>query len=557
MAGREEPSAGIGAHLKRYGVFYGIAAVIVVALVALPAVSGDDDDEPEVAADDRSDAPATDNEGPWGPASGDIQTGTGTTRLGDECTPGALQVPAIEYSAPCLPTFEGDNGGATSKGVTADTIKIVLRDFPSSANEQQTQAEIERAGFATEELRLEIRDQFLEYLNGAYELYGRKVEFIDYESRFGNQTQEAIGAGREGACQDATFIAEEIGAFGVVGDEAGVSGVFAECAAERGLLVFSGGAYYSEDWYRKWSPYVYSTTMSCDRVSAHLAEYIRKRMADRPALYAGGDLQGQDRKFGTYVPDNEEYVKCTEVTRERLEGEGYDRGLLVTYALDISRFADQANRAILQFKAEGVTTIVAACDPISLGMLTNAAADQDYYPEWLIIGSAAQDSDNFGRSYNQEVVSGRMFGLSQLASSELIYGPGSDAHELYEEITGEVIPNGTTGALYTLATHVFNMLQAAGPDLTPENVERGVQSLPVLGGPDFAVGKRWFGEGVDGKPDHTATDDEREVYWDPDAEPGPEEPDRTKTGRFVETEPGVRYDLGEWPEGDPQIPGAG
>lgn len=556
MAQQESPRGGAGKHLKRYGVFYAIGVVVLLAGVLLPAVSGDDDD---TATDQTGDETTTTDAtgeagGAWSPASGDIEGGTGTTRGGDECMPEGRQVPLLEYSAPCLPAFEGDNGGETARGVTADSIKVVLRSFPTTANSQQSEAELEAAGFATEKVRLEIRDQFMEYFNTHFELYGRTVEFIEYESRFGDATQEALGGGREGACQDATYIAEEIGAFAVTGDEAGVSGVFAECAAERDLVVLNGGAYFSEGWYRKFSPNIYATTMSCDRVSAHIAEYIVKRLVNRPATYAGGDLQGVDRKFGTYVPDNEEYVGCTDVTREQLSEQGYDQGLVVTYALDISRFADQANRAIIQFKADGVTTIVTACDPFSLGMLTNAAAEQDYFPEWFIIGTAGQDTDLFGRSYNQDVVGGRMFGISQLGSSELIFGPGSDASELYEEVVGGEIPGGATGAIYNLM-HTFSLLQAAGPELTAANIERGIATLPERGGPEYPVGKAWFGEGIDGTPDHTAIDDAREVYWDPDAEPGPEERDRTKRGRFVETEPGVRYDLGEWREGDPVIPG--
>lgn len=561
MAHEDDPRGGAGKHLKRYGVFYAIAAVIVLALVVLPQVGGDDDDS-DVATDDPgatlvedadlTDAPAS-TDGSWSPASGGIVSGSGTTRDGRECTPDTPQVPDLAYAPPCLPMFEGDNGGETSRGVTADTIKIVIRDFPDSANSQEVDRRQEEAGFATDEVTESIRDRFIEYFNETYELYGRTVEFIEYESRFGDATQEALGGGREGACQDATYIAEELGAFAVTSRNTS-SGPFSECAAERGLVVFDGGAYFSEGFFEKWSPYVYNITMSCDRISVHLAEYTVKRLAGKPAAFAGGELQGQTRRFGTYVPDNEEYVGCTDVTFEKIEEAGEEPGVRVTYALDISRFADQANRAIVQFKADGVTTVVVAADSFSAGMLTNAAAEQDYFPEWLIIGVAATDTDNFGRSYDQDVVGGRMFGISQLSSTHLILGPESDAGRLYEKLYGSEIPKGTSGQLYNFM-HVFNLLQAAGPDLTPENIEAGAPRLPTLGGPDYAYGRWSFAKGIDGTPDHTAVDDGREVYWDPNAEPGPEESDRTKVGRFVESDPGVRHDIGEWPEGDPVVSG--
>lgn len=550
----QEKSArgGAGKHFKRYGVFYAIGVVVLVGAVLLPRAGGDDDDAvKDQNANAAATTPTTAAGDVWSPATGEIKGGTGKTRDGRDCTPDTPQLPDLSYSPPCLPVFTGDNGGATSKGVTADTIKIVIRTFPDSPNSLEAQRKLEEAGFATVKVTEGIRDKFNVYFNDTYELYGRKVEFIRYVSRFGDATQEAIGGGREGACQDATYIADEIGAFGVRSG----GGAFSECAAERGLVVFAGGAYFSEGFFKKWSPYVYNTTMSCDRISSHVADYVLKRLDGKPAEFAGGDLQGKTRTYGTYVPDNPEYVGCTDVTEAALEAGGADPGMRVTYQLDLSKMTDQANRAIVQFKAEGVTTVIAACDPFSVGFLTNAAKEQDYFPEWMIIGTAGTDTDNFGRQYNQDVVGGRMFGLSQLASTRFILGSESEPGKLHEKVIGGPIPKGTTGSMFDYM-NVFNLLMAAGPDLTPANIERGIPTLPTLGGPDYAVGRWSFAKGIDGKPDHTAIDDAREVYWDPDAVPGPEEPDRTKKGTFVESEPGRRFDVGEWEEGDPKVSGA-
>ena len=43
-------------------------------------------------------------------------------------------------------------------------------------------------------------------------------------------------------------------------------------------MVFNGGAYYSEAWYEEQHPFVWANTMDCERVSAHVAEYIGKRL---------------------------------------------------------------------------------------------------------------------------------------------------------------------------------------------------------------------------------------------------------------------------------------
>ncbi|MCZ7536483.1 MAG: ABC transporter substrate-binding protein [Acidimicrobiia bacterium] len=339
---------------------------------------------------------------------------------------------------------------------------------------------------------------------------------MEYESEFGNSTTEALGQGREGACQGATKIVEELDAFAVISE---TSQVFTECASERGLMTFAAGAYASEDWYQEQHPYAWHLTMSCTVIADHVAEYLGKRLtlADDSAEFAGGSQQGKTRKFGTYIPDIETYLSCNDRTIEILEKDYgvTERSQRITYALDISRFAEQAQRAILQFKADGVTTIILAADPFSVQFLTAAAREQEYSPEWIIIGSAAVDTDNFGRSYDQESVDGHIFGVSQLPQDELLMGPDGEAGRLYEKLTGETIRGGTTGSLNSVIT-LFNFLQAAGPDLTPENVAAGAQSLPVRGDDVLGVWS-WHG-------DHTGREDAREVYWDADSEPSPRRP---------------------------------
>ena len=539
-----EARRGSGGHLRRYGPFYAIAVAIAVAIVVLPGTGGDgDDDSGGSTATSATGAPVADE---WAPASGEIAVGTGTTRGGIECKSGVAQVPDTIYAAPCVPEFTGGNGGETYRGVSADTIRVVYKRFPSSANQQAVNDGLHAAGLATPEESFEIEKQFIEYFNGQYELYGRKVEVIDYESEFGNSTSEALGQGREGACQDATKIVEELDAFAVIGE---TSLVFSECAAERGLVVLSGGAYASEEWYQELHPYAWHLTMSCTVISDHVAEYLGKRLhsaADK-AEFSGGDLRGRTRKFGTYIPDIETYLECNDRTIRLLKE---DYGIAdaaserITYQLDISRFAEQAQRAVLQLKADGITSVVLAADPFSIQFMTAAAREQDYFPEWITIGSAAADTDNFGRSYNPESVDGHLFGVSQLPQDELLLGPDSEAGKLYEKITGETIPGGTSGFL-NAATMMFNFFQAAGPDLTPENLAAGAQSLPVVGDAQLGV---WSWQG-----DHTGREDAREVYWDPDEEPSPAEADRSLRGRWVATDGGRRYMRGAWPEVAPAV----
>ena len=484
-----------------------------------------------------------------GPPSAAVpQVGAGVTRGGLECKQGVRQIPVSSYAAPCQAKFDGDNGGTTYRGVTGDKILILERKAPESANSQAVAAISEGAGFASEETTEAVKKVWLDYFNKSYELYGRQVDYQIFDST-GNGTEEAQGKGIEAACNDATAIVKDRKAFAVFNG----SIPFAQCAGERQLPVFTAAAYYPESFYRKYHPYLYHVIMECERIAYQVAEYIGKRLLDKPATWAGAAaLQSQKRKFGVYVPDNDGYQQCVDLTEKvGKEQYGAPASTRYNYQLDVSRFPDQAAQAAVLFKSEGVTTVVLACDPISVIFLTQAATNQDYYPEWFLIGVALQDTDNFGRSYDQAQVDGHMFGMSQLGSTEKILGPRSEPGRLFKQVTGQDIPPGTDGD-YFLLTHMFNLLQAAGPNLTPESMDAGGHALPPGGAPDFPLGYWSLADGPSGKAgghDHTQIDDSREIYYVASATSKAD----GKKGAFIEVDGGRRYRNGEWPNAAPAI----
>jgi hypothetical protein len=319
--------------------------------------------------------------------------------------------------------------------------------------------------------------------------------------------------------------------------------------------VFQGGAYFPESWYRKYHPFVYNTLMECERISIQTAEYVGKRLANKNAKWALDALyKNQKRTFGTYVPDNDEYQHCVGQYQAHLKNEYHaDPGPKYDYILDVSRFADEAAKAVVQFKAQGVTTLVLACDPISIIFLTQAAESQQWGPEWLLIGVAAQDTDNFGRLYAQSRVDGHMFGISQLGDITTLVGPKGEAGESYRHIPRDKrayddMPEGALGGYYDLL-HMYNGLQLAGPTLTPQTVFEGYCTR--YGEAKELPGGLWrFNTNPDGTQgcDHTAVEDSREVFWAGTTN-GPD----GKAGTFLATMGGKRFTNGEWPTGDPEI----
>jgi hypothetical protein len=496
-------------------------------------------------------------------AQGAIQRGTGKTRLGADCKPEVNQVPGSNYAIPCQNVYSGPNGGATYRGVTDKEIVIVDRDFPESANSRAVAEVGKQAGFADAEVTEAIRNEFIEYFNKSYELYGRKVKWVDYESENGDSTEEAQSKGKEGACLDADKIVKEMKAFAV----ASGSQPFSDCAAERKLLTFQASAYFPEKQFARFHPYQWNITMDCERIAYQTAEYMGKRLINKPAKFAGdATLKAKNRVFGTYVPDNDGYQFCVSVYKKELK-ERYkypDNMPQYNYQLDISRFPDQAAQASVQFAAAGVTTVVLACDFISVTVLTAAASQQQWHPEWFTIGVGGVDLDNTARLYDQQQVNGHLFGPSQLGDAVQLIGPNSEPGQVYKIATGKTLPEGTNGDYHSLV-HIYNLLQAAGPVLTPENIANGVGTIPIRGAAPFPAGRWSFIDNPRGQPggDHTAVQDAREVYWV--AEPGTDTasgaaardpyyngPDG-KNGTFKVTYNGERFVNEAWPSEDPPI----
>ena len=52
-------------------------------------------------------------------------------------------------------------------------------------------------------------------------------------------------------------------------------------------------------------------------------------------------------------------------------------------------------------KADGITTIVCGCDPILPVFLSGVANRENYFPEFIIVGTALTDADIVGQLWNQ------------------------------------------------------------------------------------------------------------------------------------------------------------
>jgi Periplasmic binding protein len=525
-------SEGGGSGLRRWGPL--IAIVVVLALVAGVVLLGGDDGDQEDTATETTEAGSTDS--PTGAITFSQAQEEGLdVEFSDTCDPetGRLNFPS--YFAPeCYANVE-DNGGATDDGVTADSIKVVVYLAPDddpildfilgSIQNDDTSADFQ----ATYE-------GYNEMFNRVYQTYGRTVE-LEFLRGSGNATDA------EAARADAIRAAEEMGAFAVWGSPALNAGWSEELNA-RGVLCIGCFAIPEPE------PAVFSTTASPDQTRVQLAEYIVKKLAGKPAVHAGDEaMRDQERVFAhLWIEASPDSAPNAQELRDDLASQGVD--LVESIPFDIQRAGEQAPGIITRLKEAGVTSLIIQGDPSTPALFTQAATAQEWFPEWIIGGSALMDTTAFARSYDQEQWS-HAFGISSLAARS---APGVGGSEyIYDWYFGSLPPaDDSSGVILPNPQIFFGALQDAGPNLTTEAMVEALYRIDLV---DDTVTQVGFAYGDHGYyptlrvPDHNGIEDFTEIWYDPTV-PGIDEIGREGVGAYQYVDGGRRYLPGTWTDED-------
>jgi hypothetical protein len=416
--------------------------------------------------------------------------------------------------------------------VTATEIHVAFRSL-NEKGFQQTLAAL--AGASLQDGPADINRTvaaLAEYFNKRYQFYGRKI-VIDFYDGKGSNTTELLGGGRDKAEVDADTVKSK----GSFADMSATSEPYANALAHRGILGF-GDPYLSQPWHDQHRPYIWSLATDGTLVANEAAEYAGKRLCGKGAKWAGGPLKDKPRNIATFAPENSWYQESVQIARTTLQKYNCQPGTNVEYQLDLGTMSNQAQNLIPKMKSAGVTTILCGCDPIMPVFLTGEMNREQYYPEFIIVGTALTDTDIVGQLWNQnEAV--HAFGVSSLQAP--VPPTQTIAYEAYKTVRQDE-PAFTVDLIYYQMQMMAIGIQMAGPNLTPATFEQGMFAYPPKLGP---AGFWQFGP-----HDYTAANDVREVYWDSTKTSSY----NNKQGAFVETFPGVRWKQGQLPSGDPPIP---
>jgi hypothetical protein len=441
------------------------------------------------------------------------------------------------FAPPCYAPVEGDNGGATAVGVTGDTIKIVRYQGPDDdpiINYLTDAVSVDDTNAEEAETLQDMYDLFGDY----YELYGRTVELVIYEST-------GLASDEVTARADAVRIAEDFEPFAVVGGPV-LTSAFADELAAREVLCISCTPGQQPEWYAERDPYVWSLAMGSRQSRSQGTEFITKQLSGKNAEFAGDpDFQSQPRNYGlVYLESSPESTPIAEDFVNDLEAGGVEVVEFLPYVLDPASIQASAAQIIGKLKASGVTSVIFTGDGIAPRDFTQEATAQEYFPEWIIVSPALADVTAFARTYDQEQWA-HAFGVSQLAARVTPEVTGSYA--LYEWYKGVEPPAPDTIAVFMPSSDLlFSILQQAGPNLTHQSWRDAAFAAPATPTAISQPSLSWGEKGLWPEFDYNGVDDTTIIWWDTEAT-GQDEIRKEGTGMYQYVNGGARYFAGEFP----------
>lgn len=557
-------------NLKKWGPI-GAVVLVIAVVVGFIVVSGGDDDDDATPADTTSaattpeatDAPQETTPGDTEPSvtepdtTDDPGTGGGEVTFplsfsqaeeqgidvawDERCDTETGRIAIQWFFAPeCYAPFEGDNGGATAPGVTADSIKVVLYQGPDDdpvINYLSDAVAVDDTNADSQATANDMLEMFQSY----YEFYGRSIDLEFYVST-------GIASDEVTARADAVRIAEDFAPFVVLGGPA-LTSAFADELAARDVMCIGCSPGQPPEWYADRDPNVWGLAISAAQARVHGRELISKQLIGANAVHAGDEaFQAQPRKFGlVYISSSPESVTINEEFAAELTSDGADMAEVLPYTLDPGTIQSQASQIIAKLKSSGVTTVILSSDGIAPRDFTNEATAQEYRPEWVLVAPALSDLTAFARTYDQDQWA-HAFGVTSGAAA--VTPENAGFYALYEWYKGvEPQAKDTIGILMPNFTLFYAVTMYAGPDLTHETWRDALfaneGTTKAISQPYLTYGDKGFWDYTD----YSGVDDATMIWWDP-AATGPDEIRKEGTGMYQFVDGGTRYLPGEWPTED-------
>jgi hypothetical protein len=515
-----------------------IVIVAVVVIVAIVAVAGGGDDK-KVTTDTGGNNSASPLPVQYATAQQNGTVNNYTWQDSCDKTTGLVSMPVL-HPTPCVPKFTGNNGGAISDSVTADTIKI---GYYIAKPDPQQDGLLQAAGAFDPPAKVEATVKgYTEMYQSLFETYGRKVELVKIQGT-GLATDETA------AKADADKAAQQDHVFAVLGGPAQAKSFSEELAANHVLCIGTCVLSQPEQFLNQHSPYIWPIGPDPDQTSVMLNEFIKKQLLDKNAVYAGDPkFHTEKRTFAllSYDTPDGQYKQAWDNMVLLLKDSGIPLVLHKNYFLDIKKIPETAHEIAVALKQANATSVIFTGDPIMPRFFTQQATLQNYFPEWIMAGTVLADTSVFGRTFDQQQWA-HAFGL-QLTPAR-VPQEKNPAYTLYQWYFGTVPPSDNSYALsWANVQLLFSGIQTAGPQLTPDNFRAAQYSIPPQKDPTDTIDTvTTYGDhGFWDRTDPAGLDNVGVLWWNPKAH-GEDETGAVGDGEYELVNGGRRYLPGQWP----------
>ena len=457
---------------------------------------------------------------------------------------------------PCVPSFNGDNGGATAQGVTPDEVRVVLyyegsSGAPGPGDSSPCQRWIDLAkplnDSPDDPAWHQASQAYQRYFNDRFQTYNRFVHFWVYQGRC-DTTPEARRA-------DAVDTIQRMDPFAImfgVGVSANFEAYLDEVTA-RGVVTFMNPFHTTNrprNTFLRSPGRVWGHATTIEHQSDLFVDFMCAQITGRPVAFSGNPAdQGRERLLGQLYaadPNEPDIGYQSRLIADGLRACGADIAVTRTssYANTFLATSDgeagpsqEAAANMAEFKRRGVTTILLT------GMTditySRAAAAIDYRPEWVVLGSMNQDTNELGSLQDASVW------RNAVTISQAVYVPYQGG-QVCVAAAQEGDPSMTARQLryqclytYPPMRQIFTGIQLAGPKLTVANMDRGFHAIPRVESTNPSVPACFYGP-----RDYSCVKDAIAMWWDP---AGPGDNVAGQPGCWRITEGGRRHLLGSWP----------
>ena len=458
---------------------------------------------------------------------------------------------------PCVPFFNGDNGGATYEGVTRDEVRVLLYvrggyTYPTDGTTAPSGAYVDLfdAPSESEDPVARALRAWQRYFNDRFQTYNRLVHFIVYfDNGKGRSSPEVRRA-------EAIDNYQQVKPFAVVSFVHGNEDDYLREMARRGVLNFGSFSFKASSFYSEFPRLIWSYAPSVEQQADQYVTYVCTKVVGKSSVLAGPDLNGRPRKLGILHTTDARYeglLRMAEIVKARVRACGGEIEGVATFpeccwAQDNSDTGTYGQEAMADFKTKGITTILWT-GGIN-GNFGKWATSLGYYPEWIVLGDGTLDAHHPVGLYAQ--LSPSFDGHAIVVSIQPLL-PAFEEQQCYKAYreADDTLNDGWVEVAcdhYRSLFQLFTGIQVAGPRLDPRSVDEGFHAIPHVQTNDIETPSCFYNWG-----DYTCVKDAIHAIW----RAARTAPGAANPGCWTVIEHGRRHLADHWPQGniDAQIKG--